>query len=167
MPDPHPAPAEAHGARRAAPDRSAPGPTVVPVSQTGSVWTDGLEPGRQVVALGIAAALTIVALNVALVGELSLFFDLCFIVLCLGLALVVKPHDFFTVGVLPPLMMLAVFTLLGAVAPETVADRGDGVVQSVVSGLAHHSAALVAGYALCLGTLALRQRSSRNATTSV
>lgn len=131
------------------------------MSQTGSVWADGLEPGRQAVTLGIAAALTIVAVNVALVGELSLFFDLCFIVLCLGLALVVKPHDFFTVGVLPPLMMLAVFTLLGAVAPATIADKGDGVIQAVVSGLAHHSGALVAGYALCLGTLALRQRSRR------
>jgi hypothetical protein len=147
--------------RRGADEPRVPGPTLLPVSQTGSVWTEGLEPGRQAVALGIAVALTIVAVNVTLVGELSFFFDLCFIVLCLGLALVVKPHDFFTVGVLPPLMMLAVVTLLGAVAPETVADKGDGIVQAVVSGLAHHSGALVAGYALCLGTLALRQRTRR------
>lgn len=147
--------------RRGADEPPVTGPTLVPVSQTGSVWTEGLEPGRQAVALGIAVALTIVAVNVTLVGELSFFFDLCFIVLCLGLALVVKPHDFFTVGVLPPLMMLAVLTLLGAVAPETIADKGDGIVQAVVSGLAHHSGALVAGYALCLGTLALRQRSRR------
>lgn len=145
--------------RRVAGEPPSPGPTLVSVSRTGSVWTDGLEPGRQAVALGVAAVLTIVAIDVLLVGELSFFFDLCFIVLCLGLALVVKPHDFFTVGVLPPLMMLAVFTLLGAVAPETVADRGDGIVQAVVSGLAHHSGALVAGYAVCLGTLWLRQRS--------
>jgi hypothetical protein len=137
------------------------------VSQTGSVWTDGLEPGRQAVALGIAVALTIVAVNVTLVGELSFFFDLCFIVLCLGLALVVKPHDFFTIGVLPPLMMLAVVALLGAVAPATVADKGDGFAQAVVSGLAHHSGALVAGYALCLGTLALRQRSRRRDAASI
>ena len=155
------------GTRRGAEEPSVPGPTLVPVSQTGTVWTDGLESGRQAVALGIAAALTIVAVNVTLVGELSFFFDLCFVVLCLGLALVVKPHDFFTVGVLPPLMMLAVFTLLGAVAPETVADKGDGVVQAVVSGLAHHSGALVAGYALCLGTLALRQRSRYKESVSV
>ncbi len=129
------------------------------------MWSDGLEPGRQAVALGIAAVLTIVAINVLLVGRLSFFFDLCFIVLCLGLALVVKPHDFFTVGVLPPLMMLAVVALLGAVAPETVAAKDDGIVQSIVSGLAHHSGALVAGYAVCLGTLALRQRSRSHSTT--
>ena len=153
--------------RRAAEPPSAPGPTLSAVSDTGSVWTDGLEPGRQAVALGIAAALTIVAVDVLLVGRLSFFFDLCFIVLCLGLALVVRPHDFFTVGVLPPLMMLAVFAMLGAVAPETVADKGDGVVQAVVSGLAHHSGALVAGYAVCLVTLTLRQRTrSRTSDTS-
>ena len=147
--------------RRAAEDASAHRPSLVSVSQTGSVWTEGLEPGRQAVVLGIAATLTIVAVDVLLVGELSFFFDLCFIVLCLGLALVIKPHEFFTVGVLPPLMMVSVFVLLGAVAPETIADKGDSVVQSVVSGLAHHSGALVAGYAVCLGTLFLRQRTLR------
>lgn len=130
-----------------------------PVSQTGSLWADGIEPGRQVVALGTAVALTVVALDVLLVGELSLFFDLCFVVLCLGLAVAVRPHDFFVVGVLPPLMMVGLFALLGLVAPGVVADPRDGVVQAVVSGLAHHSAALLAGYALCLGCLAMRQRS--------
>lgn len=146
------------GVRRGADEPTRPRSTLDSVSHTGSLWTEGLEPGRQAVALGIAAVLTIVAIDVLLVGELSFFFDLCFIVLCLGLAVVVKPHDFFTVGVLPPLMMLAVFALLGAVAPETVADKSDGIVQAVVSGLAHHSGALVAGYAVCLGTLAMRQR---------
>lgn len=136
-------------------------------AQPRSVWTDGLEPGPQAVALGVAVALSVVVVNLALVGELSLFFDLCFVVLCLGLALVVRPHDFFAVGVLPPLIMVAIFTLLGAVAPETVADAGDGVPQAVLSGLAHHSTALVAGYVLCLGTLALRRRSlSRDSLTA-
>ena len=109
-------------------------------------------------ALGVAVALTVVVINLALVGELSLFFDLCFVVLCLGLAVVVWPDDFFAVGVLPPLIMVAIFTLLGSVAPATVADAGDGVPQAVLSGLAHHSTALVVGYVLCLGTLALRRR---------
>ena len=169
MPDPSadvPPDIRPSAARRGADEPTPHRSTLFCVSDTGSVWTDGIEPGRQAVALGIAAALTIVAINVFLVGELSFFFDLCFIVLCLGLALVVKPHDFFIVGVLPPLMMLAVFALLGLVAPDTIAEASDGVVQAVVSGLAHHSGALVAGYALCLGTLALRQRSRRQGTAS-
>ncbi len=123
-----------------------------------SVWTDGREPGRQVVVLGVALALTVVVLDLALVGEVSQFFDLCYVVLCLGLAVAVRPDGFFTVGVLPPLMMAAVFAFVGAVSPEAIAHPGDGVVQAVVSGLATHSGALVAGYALCLATLLLRQR---------
>jgi hypothetical protein len=129
------------------------------VTDVSSVWTDGREPGRQVVVLGVAVALSVVIVDLALVGELSQFFDLCFIVLCLGLAVAVRPEGFFTVGVLPPLMMVAVFGLVGAVSPEAIAHHDDGLVQAVVSGLAIHSGALVTGYALCLCTLLLRQRS--------
>ena len=130
------------------------------MSQPGTVWTDGIEPGRQAVALGIAVALSVVAFDVLLVGELSFFFDLSFVVLCLGLALVVRPDDFFTVGVLPPLIMVGLFALLGIVSPAAVAHPDDGVVQAVVTGLAHHSGALVSGYVLCLATLALRHRAT-------
>lgn len=138
------------------------------MSQTGPVWghlwderwADGIEPGRRVVLLGAAVTLTVVSIDLLLGGELSLFFDLCFVATCLGLALAVRPGDFFTVGVLPPLLMLATFALLGLVSPAAVADSGDGIVQAVVSGLALHSAALVAGYAACLATLALRRRST-------
>lgn len=127
---------------------------------TESVFAEGREPGRHVVALGAAVALTIVVLDLSLAGRLSFFFDLCFVSLCLALAVLVRRGDFFTVGVLPPLLMVAVFTLLAWVDPGALADPGDSVVQSVVSGLALHSGALVAGYALCLGTLAWRRRES-------
>lgn len=120
-----------------------------------------MEPGRQVVALGAAALLTVTALDVLLVGELSLFFDLCFVAICLGLAAAAGPQEFFVVAVLPPLLMVGLFALLGMSAPGVVADPGDGVVQAVVAGLAHHSAALLAGYAVCLGCLAVRLRSAR------
>jgi hypothetical protein len=131
------------------------------VSQTGSLWDEGIEPGRQVVALGVAVALTVVTIDVALGGELSLFFDLSFVTLCLGLALAVRPGEFFTAGVLPPLIMVAVFALLALVDVDAVARPGDGVVQAVVSGLAHHSAAPVGGYLVCLATLWARQRGRR------
>jgi hypothetical protein len=70
----------------------------------------------------------------------------------------VHPRDFFTVGVLPPLLMLGVFTLAGFVAPGLVAHPSDGVVQAVVSGLSMHAPALVAAYALALGSLTYRAR---------
>jgi hypothetical protein len=111
-----------------------------------------------VVALGVAVALTALVLDLLLVGRVSIFFDLCFVALCAGVALRVRPSDFFTVGVLPPLIMLGVFTLVGLTRPAMIAQRGDGVVQAVLSGLSHHSVALLVGYALCLACLGVRHR---------
>jgi hypothetical protein len=90
-----------------------------------------------------------------------MFFDLWFVLICFGLALLVRPRDFFTVGVLPPLIMLGAFAVLALGRPEAIAEPQDGLVQAVVSGLAHHSVALTIGYALCLATLLARQRAAR------
>jgi hypothetical protein len=128
------------------------------VSQRRTLWEEGREPGRQVVALGLALALTAVVLDRAILGSVGLLFDLCYVLTCVAMALAVRLEDFFTIGVLPPLLMVAVFTLVGATRPEAIADQGDGVVQAVVSGLGHHAAALVTGYALCLAILAVRHR---------
>jgi hypothetical protein len=131
------------------------------VSEARTLWEQGREPGRQVVALGAALALTAVVIDVGLVGRVSLFFDLCFVTMCVGLALAVRPTDFFTVGVLPPLIMVGVFALLGLARPAVIAEPGDGVIQAVISGLSHHSGALVAGYLLCLACLETRRRISQ------
>ena len=131
------------------------------MSEARTLWEQGREPGRQVVALGAALALTAVVIDVGLVGRVSLFFDLCFVTMCVGLALAVRPTDFFTVGVLPPLIMVGVFALLGLARPAVIADPGDGVIQAVISGLSHHSGALVAGYLLCLACLETRRRISQ------
>ena len=128
------------------------------MSQRRTLWEEGREPGRQVVALGLALALTAVVLDQALIGQVGVLFDVCFVLLCIGTALAVHPRDFFTVGVLPPMIMVGVFALLGATKPDVIADPGDGVIQAVVSGLSHHAGALVTGYLLCLATLAVRQR---------
>jgi hypothetical protein len=111
-----------------------------------------------VATLASAVVLTVAALEVLVVGHLLLFFDLCFVVVCLGAALMVRPRDFFTVGVLPPLMMAGTMLVVALNGPRVIATAHDGVVQAVVSGLAHHSLALFAGYAVCLATLFVRQR---------
>jgi ATP/ADP translocase len=116
-----------------------------------------------VVTLSLLAALALAGLNLLFTGQLSIFFDLTFVVLCLVAALAVRPRDFFVVGVLPPLLMLATVVLLASVARTAVAEEVDGLAQAVVSGLAHHAGALVAGYALALVVLALRQVALRNA----
>lgn len=122
-----------------------------------TIWEEGREPGRRVVALGVALALTVAALDLELTGRMSLLFDLVFVGLSVVVALLVHPRDFFTVGVLPPLLMVGVFLLLALTKPGTIAHDGDGVVQAVVSGLGHHSISLFVGYALCLGCLAMRR----------
>ena len=109
-------------------------------------------------ALGLALALSVVALDLAVAGRVSLLFDVCFVAVCVALALAVRPADFFTVGVLPPLIMLTVVGILAITRPATIAHPGDGVVQAVVSGLSTHAVALGLGYGLCLSCLAVRQR---------
>ena len=123
-----------------------------------TLWEEGHESGRQVVVLGVALALTITALDLVVFGRLTAFFDICFVLCCVALALLVRPSDFFTVGVLPPLLMVGVFVLIGLTRPDVIADPSDGVVQAVVSGLANHAGALTAGYLLSLGVLAVRHR---------
>lgn len=108
--------------------------------------------------------LLVVALTeTLLLDRLGLVFDATFVTMCLAAALAVRPRDFFVVGVLPPLSMLVIVAVLAVFARTGVADPGDGLVQAVVSGLAHHAGALVVGYALTLGVLALRQVALRNA----
>ena len=122
-----------------------------------SSWHPGDEPGRQVVALGLALALTAAVVDVLLTGSVTWLFDACFVLLCIALALLVAPRDLFTVGVLPPLIMLSVFVLVALADAEALGHRDDGAAQAVVSGLAHHSLALCLGYGLCLVLLAQRR----------
>jgi hypothetical protein len=110
------------------------------------------------VALGLAAALTIALLDLWRADQLTHFFDVVFVLVCVGVALLVRPEDFFTVGVLPPLIMATVFLLVGLTDPGAIAHQDDGLVQAVVSGLSNHAEALGLGYALCLGCLAVRRR---------
>ncbi len=124
-------------------------------------WWEGNTPGGEVAALATALVLTAAAAETAFVGRLGLFFDLCFILVCLGAALLVRPRDFFTVGVLPPLLMAGTMVIVALNGPRVIAAAHDSIVQAVVTGLAHHSLALFAGYAVCLLTLVARQHAAR------
>lgn len=112
--------------------------------------------------LSALAAILVVMVDLMLSDQLSLFFDLAFVGLCVAAALAVRPRDFFVVGVLPPLLMFGTVLVLALVSRSSIADEVDGLIQAVVSGLAHHAGALVAGYGLALGILALRQVAAKN-----
>jgi hypothetical protein len=114
--------------------------------------------GSRVTRLSVLAGLAVLALNLAIFGRLNLFFDIGFVLVCVGAALAVHPRDFFRVGVLPPLLLLGFITLVALVHRAWIAEAGDGLVQAVVSGLAHRASALLTGYLLALVVLAIRQR---------
>lgn len=144
------------GAAMAPDDR----PRLAGVSRSDPFWDPGSESGRQVVALGVAATLTAVGIDIALAGRLTQFFDLSFVALCLVLAALVRRRDFFSVALLPPLLMIGVFTFVALVARDALADPRDSLVQAVVSGVATHGVGLFVGYVLCLGWLGWRLRRS-------
>ena len=126
-----------------------------------TLWEEGTRPSRQVVTLAAGAALLAVLVNTMLSSELNLLFDVAFVAICVAAALAVRPNDFFAVGVLPPLLMFATLLVLAMVAPAAAAEAHDGLIQAVVSGLAHHAGALVIGYGLTLAILAMRQMASQ------
>lgn len=114
-------------------------------------------------ALGFALVLSAVAVDYLLGEELSLFFDLCFVTVCLYLAVRVELSSLHLAAILPPVLLLTVLILLGLIAPQVVARPQDGVVQTVVTGLTHHSVALVAGWALALIAFEGRRRGAFDA----
>jgi hypothetical protein len=127
-----------------------------------TLWEEGRHPGALVVS-GVAASLGVAVLLQLAVGDrLGWFFDLVFVAACVGAALLVRPRDFFAIGVLPPLALGITVLVVSATDRGAVAQAGDGMVQAFVSGLAHHAVALAVAYALTLGVLGLRQVALRN-----
>jgi hypothetical protein len=114
--------------------------------------------GSRVTRLAVAAGLLVLVLDLAISRRLTFVFDIGFVLVCVGAALAVHPRDFFHVGVLPPLLLLSLISLVAIVHSGWVAEAGDGFVQAVVSGLAHRATGLLAAYLLALGVLAIRQR---------
>ena len=114
--------------------------------------------GSRVMRLAVMVGLMVLALDLVLNSRLTLLFDIGFVLLCLAAALSVRPRDFFHVGVLPPLLLLGLVTLVASIHRAWIAETGDGLIQAVVSGLAHLASGLLAAYLLALAVLAVRQR---------
>lgn len=122
--------------------------------------------GSRTTRLAALVCLVLVAADLTATGRLDLVFDIGFAAVCLGAALAVRPRDFFSVGVLPPILLLVVCALLSVAHRSAIAEPGDGFVQGLVTGLAQHAGALAGGYALTLGVLAMRHRVIRRRARS-
>ena len=127
-----------------------------------TLWEEGQHPGWLVIRAAVVAALVFTLVSLLFGNRLGVVFDVAFVVICLGSALWVHPRDFFSVGVLPPLLLGFTVVVLAVVDRAAIARPDDPFVQAVVSGLAHHSLALVIGYALTLLVIALRQVALRH-----
>ena len=126
---------------------------------TRTIWDEGTEPGSRVVALAAALTLTVAIVESRLGDHVGLLYDLCFVVICAGVAILVHPRDFFSVGVLPPLLMLGVIVLFALGSRASLGtDPGDGFIQAVASALGRHAVALGLGYAAALSCLAIRRK---------
>jgi ATP/ADP translocase len=133
-------------------------PSLAPGREPVRPFWDGISRGSEVVTLCVALTLTAATVEITATGHLRFLFDLCFVAVCVAAGMLVRPRDFFTIGVLPPLLMFGTMVLVALNGPAVVANRHDSLVQAVVTGLAHHSLALFVGYAGCLVTLVLRRR---------
>ncbi len=127
-----------------------------------TLWEEGRHPGALVIA-GVAVALGVaVLLQLAVADNVGWFFDLVLVAVCVAAALLVRPRDFFAVGVLPPLALGITVVTVAVVDRGAIARPSDGILQAIVSGLAHHAVALAVAYALTLAVLGLRQVALRN-----
>jgi hypothetical protein len=129
-----------------------------------TLWEEGRWSGRRVTRFSMLVAALLVAADLTVTGRLDRVFDSGFIVLCVGMALAIRPQDFFRVGVLPPVLLLGIAVILSLGHRGAIATADDAFVQSVISGLAHHSGPLLVGYALALVVLGIRHRVGQRRT---
>ena len=135
----------------------------VDVPHRPTLWEKGRFAAPGVVLAATSVTLLAALLDLALVDRLGWAFDVVFVIACTGSALAVRRSAFYTVSLLPPVLMLLVVTIAVAQTPDTVARPGDSVVQAFVTVLAHHADALVGGYALTVLVIALRVIALRHA----
>lgn len=104
------------------------------------------------------------ALEIRLSDQLGLFFAICFVLTVLTAALLVRSDGFYAVGVLPPLMMLAVLVVVAWSAPQAIQAHGlvaeAGTLQRVIAGIVSHATPLAIGHVLVLLVIGARIRAA-------
>lgn len=122
------------------------------------MWEEGRWSGIRVTRLSISVCVLLVAVDLTVAGRVNEIFDAGFVLVCIGSALAIRPGQFFTVGVLPPMLLLGFSAVLAVLDRGAMAAGSDGLVGAIIAGLAHHAGALLIGYALALAVLAVRAR---------
>ena len=150
----------AHRARRTGTHRThhAPVPSADGVAPSPAL---AQHTAQQVVAGAVVMTAAVVALDVTLTARLSMFFDLCFVLVGLWAALVVRRQGLYAAGVLPPLLLGAVVALLAVTMPTALTATHLGFVSTWLTGLAQHGIALGATHVVVLTIVGLRAGQAR------
>ena len=118
---------------------------------------------RGVVVLGVALLAAATALQVWLTASLGVFYSVCFVLTVLTTTLLVRSDGFFVVGVLPPLLMLAILVCVAVWAPTHIdapVPDSASLAQLVIAGLVAHAAPLAIGHLSALAIIAARVRAA-------
>jgi len=148
----------AHRTQRTHRTRAAPAPSADGVATPPAL---AQHTAQQVVAGAVVMTAAVVAFDVALTARLSMFFDLCFALVGLWAALVVRHKGLYAVGVLPPLLLGAVVAFLAVTMPSTLTASHLAFVSTWLTGLAQHGFALGATHVVVLAIVGLRAGEAR------
>jgi len=126
----------------------------------------GAEPPRRLVVAAAATALVLAAtLEILARGQLGLLTGLALVLVSIGAALLMRPADLFTAGILPPLLTLGVLIGIAVVYPEGIGVRSldptAGTAQVAIAGFVDLAGALVVAHVLALLLVGMRIRATR------
>lgn len=115
---------------------------------------------RGVVLLAVAAVSAFAGVDVLLRHDLGYAFGVFFVLVSATSALAVDVRALFAPAVLPPLLMVAVVTVVSCAAPEAIdvdgLAAGAGTMQRAIAGIIDHATALVLGHLLALAIVGFR-----------
>jgi len=156
--------APSHRARRARPTHRTQRTRQARVPTAGGAATSpavAQHTAQQVVAGAVVMTAAVVAFDVALTARLSMFFDLCFVLVGVWAALVVRRQGLYAVGVLPPLLLGAVVAFLAVTMPSALTASHLAFVSTWLTGLAQHGIALGSTHVVVLAVVGLRAGAAR------
>ena len=128
-------------------------------------WVDAEPPVKQVLVVGASALLAAAFLEILLLDTVGVLVGLCLVAVSVGTALTVRPRDLFSAGVLPPLLLVGLLTVVAVLYPGGIdvsrLSASASIAQRVIAGFVDLAGALVVAHALALLVVALRVRVTR------
>ena len=98
-------------------------------------------------------------------GRLGVAFSVAFVLIVVSAATAVQERGFFTVGVLPPLLLVGALLVIAWIAPDSVVipklPDSAGVFGRTLTATIAHAVPLTIGHLLALGVIVARLVSSR------